>query len=69
MPKKDYNNSSSLFASSFWNVVCFSALNISIKSNAGCNEIELNILAKLYNVSRGEQRKKNKGEIKTKKWK
>ena len=47
MLEKDYNNSSSLFVSSFWNVVCFSVLNIFTKSNAGCREIELNILAKL----------------------
>ena len=37
-------------------------------SNAGCNEIELNTVGKLQNVSRGEQiKKKNKQKQKNKK--
>ena len=36
------------------------------QSNAGCNEIELNIVGKLQNGSQGEQIKKEKVESKQK---
>ena len=63
--QEGYNNSFSSFLSLFWKVVC-SWLNIFCTvycneiehSNAGCNEIELNIVAKLKNVSQDKLIKK-----------